>query len=43
MTDYHIIAGIANIQVDKAREILKLADHKLSELAKWDMEKWLKI
>jgi DNA repair protein RadC len=23
MTDYHIIAAIANIQVDKAREILK--------------------
>ncbi|MBD3630953.1 DNA repair protein RadC [Cyclobacterium sp.] len=43
MTDYHIIAAIANIGVDKAREILKLADNRLSELAKWDMEKWLKI
>ncbi|WP_339714628.1 hypothetical protein [Cyclobacterium amurskyense] len=43
MTDYHIIAAIANIQVDKAREILALANNKLSELAKWDMEKWLKI
>ncbi|WP_339901214.1 DNA repair protein RadC [uncultured Cyclobacterium sp.] len=43
MTDYHIIAGIANIQVDKAREILALANNKLSELAKWDMERWLKI
>ena len=41
MTDYHIIAGIANIQVDKAREILALANNKLSELAKWDMERWL--
>ncbi|WP_439484480.1 JAB domain-containing protein [Cyclobacterium plantarum] len=37
------IAAIANIGVDKAREILKLADNRLSELAKWDMEKWLKI
>ncbi|MEX2592369.1 MAG: DNA repair protein RadC [Anditalea sp.] len=43
MTDYHIIAAIANIGVDKAREILKLADNRLSELAKWDMERWLKI
>ena len=43
MTDYHIIAAIANIQVDKAREILALANNKLSELAKWDMERWLKI
>ncbi len=43
MTDYHIIAAIANIGVDKAREILKLADNRLSDLAKWDMEKWLKI
>ncbi|SHN23301.1 DNA repair protein RadC [Cyclobacterium lianum] len=43
MTDYHLIAAIANIGVDKAREILKLADNRLSELAKWDMEKFLKI
>ena len=37
------IAAIANIPVDKAREILVLADNRLAELAKWDMEKWLKI
>jgi DNA repair protein RadC len=43
MTDYHIIAAIANIPVTKAREILIQADHKLSELARWDMERWLKI
>ncbi len=43
MTDYQIIAAIANISVDKAREILALADFRLSELARWDMERWLKI
>lgn len=43
MTDYHLIAAIANIPVDKAREILVLADNRLAELAKWDMERWLKI
>ncbi|MBR9775043.1 MAG: hypothetical protein GYB55_08535 [Cytophagales bacterium] len=43
MTDYHIIAAIANIQVYKAREILAMASNRLSELAKWDMERWLKI
>jgi DNA repair protein RadC len=43
MTDSHIIAAIANIPVNKAREILIQADHKLSELARWDMERWLKI
>ena len=41
MTDYQIIAAIANIPVDKAREIL--ADFRLSEVARWDMERWLKI
>ena len=34
MTDYQIIAAIANIPVDKAREILELADFRLSELAR---------
>jgi DNA repair protein RadC len=43
MTDSHIITAIANIPVNKAREILIQADHKLSELARWDMERWLKI
>jgi DNA repair protein RadC len=43
MTDYHIIAAIANIRIDKAREILALGENRLSELAKWDLERWLKI
>ncbi|WP_158861000.1 hypothetical protein [Lunatibacter salilacus] len=34
MTDYQIIAAIAKIPVDKAREILALADYRLSELAR---------
>ncbi len=43
MTDYQIIAAIANIPLDKAMEILALADFRLSEMARWDMERWLKI
>ncbi|MDN3688604.1 JAB domain-containing protein [Cyclobacterium jeungdonense] len=43
MADYHLIAAIANIPVDKAKEILVRADNRLAELAKWDMERWLKI
>jgi DNA repair protein RadC len=43
MTDYPIITAIANISVDKAREIFALADFRLSELARWDMERWLKM
>ena len=40
ITEYQIIAAIP---VDKVREILALADFRLSELARWDMEWWLKI
>ncbi|WP_114751989.1 JAB domain-containing protein [Pleomorphovibrio marinus] len=43
MRDYHLIAAIANITVDNARGILAKADFRLSELAKWDMERWLSI
>tara|TARA_R110000868_G_scaffold59941_4_gene183832 strand:- start:7176 stop:7346 length:171 start_codon:yes stop_codon:yes gene_type:complete len=35
ITEYQIIAAIP---VDKVREILALADFRLSELARWDME-----
>lgn len=34
ITDYQIIAAIANIPVDKARGIFALADFRLSELAR---------
>lgn len=37
------IAAIANISVDIAREILVLADNRLAGLAKWNMERWLKV
>ncbi len=43
MSDYHLIAAIGDITVDKAREILAIAEFRLSELAKWDINTWLKI
>ncbi len=43
LSDYHLIAAIGDISVEKAREILGLVDFRLSELAKWDVNSWLKI
>ncbi len=43
LSDYHLIAAIGDITVEKAREILAMAEFRLSELAKWDLNAWLKI
>lgn len=43
LSDYHLIAAIAGIRTQKAREILALANYSLGRLAKYSMSDWMRV
>lgn len=43
LSDYHLIAAIAGIGTQKAREILALANYSLGRLAKYSLTDWMRV